>query len=109
MSSVIDFWSSSLTKVDLRFGKTRGLVDSVTSKFVLCCISVQLGSAFVVFPFLLSLDGSMPLYQPYHPRGVLQLWKRSHEEAWYIRHKLSYEVKQVQLLDPLCSARSVHR
>ena len=79
---------------------TRGLVDSVTSKYVLCCISVQLGSTFVLFRFLVSLDGSMPLYQPYHHRGLLQLWKSSHEEAWYIMHKLSYEVKQVQLLDP---------
>ena len=32
--------------------------------------------------------------------GLLQLWKSSHEEAWHIRHKISYEVKQVQLLDP---------
>ena len=79
---------------------TRLCVDSVTSKFVLCCISVQLGSTFVFFRFLLSLDGSMPVYQPYHHRGLLQLWKSSHEEAWYIRHKFSNEVKQVQLLDP---------
>ena len=64
---------------DYALDMTRGLVDSVTSKLVLCCISVQLGSAFVFVRFLLSLDGSMPLYQPYHHRGLLQLWKSNHE------------------------------
>ena len=60
----------------------------------------SVGKRTRILRFLPSLDGSMPLYQPYHHRGLLQFWKSSRDEAWYIRHRLSYEVKQVQLLVP---------